>query len=1714
MFSNNIKTQAQAPYWDDFQNNVEALDKNYIKILFRPGRSVQARELTQMQTILQSQINKFGKSVYKEGTAVIDGQCTIDNSIIWIKVSSGITSDVAQALVTSQSTLTDANGVIASVIGAANISGVIYLYIKYIKSALATNIFASGSTISGAYTNVASALVSSVTIILDSTATYTGKASQINVNRGVYFVAGSFVENTPQSTYVHYTSILDDLMTGYAVFNVVQTIVDYTTDLRLLDNSSGSNNYNAPGADRHKIELNLGFKSTAEWAALSNSAHEFIQLLTITKGKVFIAQRTEYSKLDDLLAQRTHEESGNYTIRPFVLDIREQSKALDPARGISTAPAAADNFVVGIEPSVAYVDGYRIELLERKDIVVAKKNTYDLKTLAAAAFTINYGSYIIGTILGASTTKLPNIVKRNAVYAFLTDVSAINAASINNLIGQCQIISVEYNDAATVRVFISDLKFELNKTLGQAKYLRLVSLAANGGSFTVDNETFTLSNSSGFVQYDSDLSRAVFPLPYTGVKSLKNGSDPTSPIAITRSVRIRLTSAITGITTSGSSGTSTLQTISAPAGTIFTSTTAADYIVFNTSTYTQANVQSVTLLTNGTALNLTLVKGSSDQTGNNIDVITHISETITDYNNPRTKTLTATYDDFYVTSIGSSPIVYSINNADSPDLSKITLSKADVVKITKIEILDVTLNPVAFVSVSDLSAYYLDNGQRDTHYTFASVKNIRDYATMVRGTRIHYLYFQHNTTGTNITGGYFIADSYSGTQTATSNGITYAATDLIPSYNGYKLSDCIDFRRSAATLLSSTAAQLEPNSTIITAVNFYMPRIDMVVVNKNAEFSVIRGNPAIRPEVPAAPVHTMPLYTLNIPGNLTSVKDISPLLIDNQRYTMRDIGELETRISNLEYYASLSLLETQTSQKSILNSTGGERFKNGFFADGFIGSNMGNVTYPGYLCAIDHDNQILRPFYTMTNSNVVVQKNIYNNNTIGTNLKLHDNGIMTLNYTNVTLINQPYASSTVNVNPYNVFTWRGAIELSPSSDDWMDTVRRADIVINNSAAYDAAVAVLTAMGTLGTVWQAWESKVWSTSKTAKHAVYNPAVGYKMRQYISTASTATRKGIVKSLGFTETTTAVDKTIEAAIIPFIRSREVYFQANLLKPNTQLYAFFDNVDITSYTRKKLIFNRFSASTTGVKLYTDAVNSNANSVNDAASPTILTTDSNGSIIGSFIIPNTTSLQFKTGERIFKLCDNTNVNAKDITTSAQVIYNSSGAMQTVQKQITSTRLSTGKIVNNNTSETGTNITVITWDDPVAQTFLIGDISTGCFITAVDLFFKTKDSSIPVTLHIVECENGTPTQNMIPGSKVIVESTSVSISIYATIETKFTFPNPLYLKSGIEYAMVIMSMSNNYTVWVAEIGEYDITNNQNKLISSNPYAGVFFMSQNASTWTADQSKDLKFKMYRAQFNTTATGNDNSATFRSVNSLDNVETATLLNLSSQELVFPETTLDWTLQFLVNSSNANPFAIKSNENYQLATKRSFSNIAASNTAIDYGIFNATFRTTSDYISPVLDLDRLSLTKIQNYINLLNYSGDGTNRGLNDTGIYSAWSKYITPNIELTNPADQLNIYMSISLPRYSDVQVYAKLRTSTVPINDIPWERVNLIGGTTIPVTDDQGEFNDAHFAILDTDISGITARRFSSFMIKIEMLADEASTTLTPLIKDLRIIATT
>ena len=154
---------------------------------------------------------------------------------------------------------------------------------------------------------------------------------------------------------------------------------------------------------------------------------------------------------------------------------------------------------------------------------------------------------------------------------------------------------------------------------------------------------------------------------------------------------------------------------------------------------------------------------------------------------------------------------------------------------------------------------------------------------------------------------------------------------------------------------------------------------------------------------------------------------------------------------------------------------------------------------------------------------------------------------------------------------------------------------------------------------------------------------------------------------------------------------------------------------------------------------------------------------------------------------------------------------------------------------------------------PLGQTFKI-DSQGGCFITSVQLYFAYKDEATPVWVELRNVVAGAPGQRVLPHSRKVLEPSFIQTNnIDGTTPTKFTFDSPVFVQEGQEYAIVILTKSQNYRVWTAQMGEIDIYTGG--VVSSQPALGVLYKSSNGSSWTPTQNEDLKFTLNRAFFNT-------------------------------------------------------------------------------------------------------------------------------------------------------------------------------------------------------------------------------------------------------------------
>ena len=141
------------------------------------------------------------------------------------------------------------------------------------------------------------------------------------------------------------------------------------------------------------------------------------------------------------------------------------------------------------------------------------------------------------------------------------------------------------------------------------------------------------------------------------------------------------------------------------------------------------------------------------------------------------------------------------------------------------------------------------------------------------------------------------------------------------------------------------------------------------------------------------------------------------------------------------------------------------------------------------------------------------------------------------------------------------------------------------------------------------------------------------------------------------------------------------------------------------------------------------------------------------------------------------------------------------------------------------------------------------------------MYFQQKDDTYGISVQIreVDASSGYITPRILPFGQIDVPASDVNVSDDASAVTTVTFPTPIYVKSGEQYAIVLKPIANNpnYAIWTARIGDEDI--NTGEKISAQPASGVFFASSNDKTWNAIQEEDLKYTLYVANFGQNAQG---------------------------------------------------------------------------------------------------------------------------------------------------------------------------------------------------------------------------------------------------------------
>jgi hypothetical protein len=407
----------------------------------------------------------------------------------------------------------------------------------------------------------------------------------------------------------------------------------------------------------------------------------------------------------------------------------------------------------------------------------------------------------------------------------------------------------------------------------------------------------------------------------------------------------------------------------------------------------------------------------------------------------------------------------------------------------------------------------------------------------------------------------------------------------------YRLSDCVDFR-SSPTVDNATP---DPYTDVVLDLTYYLGRVDRLVLNKDGNFKVIKGLPDANPKLPPIDAQSMSIATLALAPYTQKIKtDVAMTIIDNKRYTMRDIGILDQRIGRLEYYQTLSLLEKAAKDLQVLDANGNNRFKNGLLVDQFKGHSVSDVTNPDFYAAVNMGEEFMTcPVKTKHHLTRPVHET-RNNVNIGDKLA-------TLAYTSLPFITQGLASRAMSVNPFNVTAFIGKMVTEPPSDYWKEIEYLPDIVTNTNGSWDAAAAAALGLPyptpevVEAITWGSWSLSYdgindiqLSDQFVDDHDQPNEFANFvPMLNDDGSQTVARRRGTKKSIKFTNSVKTDTKVVDTSVIPWMRTVDILFCATGMKPNTLVYPFFDGVDIFEHSARCDVL-RVSAITGGLAVPT----------------------------------------------------------------------------------------------------------------------------------------------------------------------------------------------------------------------------------------------------------------------------------------------------------------------------------------------------------------------------------------------------------------------------------------------------------------------------------------------------------------------------------------------
>lgn len=1414
-----------SPYYDDYDSG-----KGFLRVLFKPGYALQARELTQLQTILQDQISKIGDHLFKDGSRIVGGGLAVRNSsYIRVNPVAGIT-DYSQFV---GGTISDSAGNSAKIVHYLDKDSTSDNLVVFVVD------FLSGQAISAATATVQKDGIPDQAFV-KATAAYPvqGTCKLVTVADGIFYVDGFFVRVDQQnftpylktSTYRDFSFSQFSTLSKKIGFSVTRDNITEQEDSTLRDPSVGSYNYNAPGSDRYKILLVLGQTD------LDSEPVDFVELLRFEGGKITKKiEKITYGEIMKVLANRTYDESGSYTVRPFELTVKANDSS---------------SLLMSIGEGKAYVLGYEVENQHPMGITFNKAQTLQSESAVTYPFTV--GNWI-GISLGNTASnfgatfaeKLVTIGSGSASVVFRNPLGARVAEGYVHGAFPSGVTGNHY------RLYLYGLSGSL-----AAGSCGIILQHGTGFTFGIFGPTFGVQ---GFTLSGGDNASLIYELePGYAVDSVSSLQMLGRIISnLSPAVGVSFNTPVAGQVQYKFGKSAFSDTISSTDSGVFK---FYPYSSNGTVVDNSTDIRNISLIQSTTGFGFTPSSGKIGTNVGDTEVTMELAvpsvpggftgtvslrvavpviytPTLSNTGTFRTKTSTST----------TRNITNSVTSLlrDERGRYYYRLFTSDVYSITSVVN---TSTP----SVSYTDDFELDDGQREAYYAESRLYLKKSKETLARykqtgGTPVNltvaYSYFTH---------GGLLSAPFIGKHSYTN--IPY---DQIPLYTNPRtgktvsLANCLDFRRSgitAETPMLKPYGRSEFGVVGDTTVSYshFLPRIDKLCVKSDPDdgsplFFFVQGVPDLSPSAPPDPQDSLVLATVTVPAYTHNPEDVVITPNDSRRYTMSDIGKIDKRVDEVEVFAKLSMSEIEIESRSIkaTPTTAVEPLKTSIFADEFYGHGIADVNDDSFACSIDYERGELRPFFGASNIALPTTPTVS-----GTTVS--SDGLVTLNYTGVTYISNTQYTKTVKVNPSNTMTWLGFMKLSSSVDPFFDTAYRPIVKTNSLRENDNWISANSGnMRGFGTQWNDWES-IWTGIEDVEEE--QDDIQLRMLKVPHTNSNSS----VPSLNSGNNRTGIDRTVDSVTQKtsnFIRARKlknrIRYKVDSRVVDRSVVPFIPTKNITATV------TGLKPSSTGLRLYFDGQQVAQN----------ISTDANGSCSVTFTIPAGT---VTVGNKVVRISDA--ADAENSTMAAETVYYCNGLIQQKSSGSYSTRPPELRrqiprseyIAKDPFNREIDSIESTHWSDPLSQTFFVDKKtnSDGIFLRSVSLYFAGKDRVVPVTVQIRPTVSGYPSPSVvIPFSTVTKIPSQVTTSTTPT-PTEFVFSSPVYLEPG-EYSICVIANSDDYTLYAAD-SAFNGFNTTGTTVTTgragnNQLVGTLFTSQGIGPAVEDNTTDIMFVLKRCEF---------------------------------------------------------------------------------------------------------------------------------------------------------------------------------------------------------------------------------------------------------------------